>query len=93
MGVILGAQAALCRGLANSSIVHLDRLTFRLQHQWLKRHCEPYAFRFVRGGQHARYIADDPAATGLSHVLKRVRARGGLIYLSGARAESPNRGP
>eukprot|EP01062_Namystynia_karyoxenos_P036317 TRINITY_DN26445_c0_g1_i1.p1 TRINITY_DN26445_c0_g1~~TRINITY_DN26445_c0_g1_i1.p1 ORF type:complete len:630 (+),score=207.98 TRINITY_DN26445_c0_g1_i1:130-1890(+) len=64
--------------------VRLREQVVRGEREWLLRHCEPYNYS---GVPHQGPVWDDPGSHALSALVRRVRRRRGLIYLSGTGAD------
>lgn len=93
---VVMARAQLCEqpsARCEAELLELDEKTVSAESEWLRNHVEPYAY-FHRDaglerdrGVTVDHVFQSAAAIGLSHILSRVRSRGGLIYLSGSGAD------
>ena len=94
--MVVRARVAYCEH-ARSVLIQFDNRTFAKQRKWLQRHAEPYSmgnkWTAAGGGGGARVrepgelVSDSSASIGLSFILSQVRAKGGLIYMSGSGAD------
>ncbi|CAJ1403440.1 unnamed protein product [Effrenium voratum] len=68
-----------------TNVIVLSGADLEREARRLAEQCEPFHYRATRGQEFL--VSEDPASSGLSYIMKEVRQRGILVYLSGTGAD------
>lgn len=85
-GRVIDDRVKFCQH-AEATLIKISEEAFQGETAWLKKHCEKFEYSIHNVRKKYILPAGDKAAMGLSYILKKVRDRGGLIYLSGSGAD------